>query len=78
VADGRTLVFVEVKTRCSGSGSPFDAIDARKRGRVRRMAREWLLQGSRPRRPDLRFDAVGITLDPRGELVRLEQIEAAF
>jgi putative endonuclease len=78
VSDGRTLAFVEVKTRCSGAGHPFDAIHANKQRRLRRMAREWLLTAPRPGVPDLRFDAVGVTLDARGELLRLDHLEGAF
>jgi hypothetical protein len=32
----------------------------------------------RPWAAQLRFDAVGVTLDARGELVRLDHLEAAF
>jgi putative endonuclease len=84
VADDDHLVFCEVKTRlvagCSGELGPFAAIGARKRERVRRMAREWLSErdGQRPWRPELRFDAIGIELDHQGRLVRLEHLEGAF
>ena len=59
---------------------PFAAIDARKQRRVRLMAREWLAQHGRdlPWRAELRFDAIGIELDPAGRLVRLEHLEGAF
>jgi putative endonuclease len=43
------------------------------------MARAWLSEvRDRPWAAELRFDAVGVTLDPRGELVRLDHLEAAF
>jgi putative endonuclease len=32
----------------------------------------------RPRSTDLRFDAIGVVIDPRGQLVRLDHLEAAF
>jgi putative endonuclease len=32
----------------------------------------------RPRATDLRFDAIGVVIDPRGRLVRLDHLEAAF
>ena len=38
VGDGSNLVFVEVKTRLQGSGSPWDALHDLKRSQVRRMA----------------------------------------
>jgi putative endonuclease len=84
-ADRRFLVFCEVKTRIARAGTsaigPLTAIGARKRRQVRRMAREWLATGARelPRRPpEIRFDAIGITLDHIGQLVALEHLEGAF
>jgi putative endonuclease len=32
----------------------------------------------RPRRPAIRFDAVGVVIDARGRLVRLDHLEEAF
>jgi hypothetical protein len=32
----------------------------------------------RPHYPELRFDAIGVTIDARGQLVRLDHEEAAF
>jgi putative endonuclease len=32
----------------------------------------------RPHRDELRFDAVGVTIDPYGRLVALEHLEGAF
>jgi putative endonuclease len=78
-ADRTTLVFVEVKTRRAGPASPFDALDDRKRGQVRRMAAEYLARVTdRPRGRELRFDAIGVTIDARGALVALEHLEGAF
>jgi putative endonuclease len=76
--DGESLVFAEVKTRREGSGEPWDNLHPLKRSQVRRMAIAWL--GDQARRPpgDLRFDAVGVVLDARGELLRLDHLEAAF
>jgi putative endonuclease len=43
------------------------------------MASRWLSEREdRPRRDDLRFDAIGITIDARGRLVRLDHLEGAF
>jgi putative endonuclease len=78
-ADRTTLVFVEVKTRRAGPGAPFDALHDRKRGQVRRLAAEYLACVSRrPRGRELRFDAIGVTIDARGALVALEHLEGAF
>jgi putative endonuclease len=84
-AGGRFLVFCEVKTRvvCGRPGplGPLAAVGARKQRQVRLMAREWLATGASglTRRPsELRFDAIGITLDGTGRLVALEHLEGAF
>ena len=81
VHNGEALVFVEVKTRrASGSGrGPWEALHERKRAQVRRMAAAFLADvQDRPRSTDLRFDAIGVVIDPRGRLVRLDHLEAAF
>jgi putative endonuclease len=73
-----TLVFVEVKTR-RGRGSPWDALGAEKQGRVRRMAISYLAESTdRPAAPNLRFDAIGVVFNARGQLVSLDHLEAAF
>lgn len=79
--DGRTLVFCEVKTRAGdhGGAHPLDSVGPRKRIQVRRMAGQWLSEqrrflGAR----DLRFDAIGITLDAAGALIALDHVEGAF
>jgi putative endonuclease len=72
------LVFVEVKTR-RGRGSPWDALGAEKQGRVRRMAIGYLAEApDRPAAPNLRFDAIGVVFDARGQMVSLEHLEDAF
>ena len=81
VFDGTTLVFAEVKTRrTNGTGrGPWEALHERKRRQVRRMAAAYLLEVTdRPHSPDLRFDAIGVIIDARGKLVRLDHLEAAF
>lgn len=73
------LVFCEVKTRRAGSGSPWDALHAGKRSQVRRMAAAYLVDvRDRPWSPQLRFDAVGVTIDGHGRLASLDHLEAAF
>src|SRR3954454_10972958 len=81
VHDGKALVFVEVKTRrANGAGrGPWEALHDRKRSQVRRMAAAFLAEvQERPRATELRFDAVGVVIDARGRLVRLDHLEAAF
>jgi putative endonuclease len=84
-ADSRCLVFCEVKTRVAGGrrgpAEPLDAVGPRKRRQLRAMAREWLASSDsqeRPRRPELRFDAIGIVVTARGTLVSLQHLENAF
>jgi putative endonuclease len=80
VCDARALVFVEVKTRrAARPGRAWDSLHPRKREQVRRMARAFLSDvEARPRASELRFDAVGVTIDPQGRLVALEHVEGAF
>ena len=71
VFDGTTLVFVEVKTR--RAAGPV------KQQQVRRIAAAWLAEvADRPRSAELRFDAVGVTVDASGDLLRLDHLEGAF
>ena len=78
--DGRTLVFCEVKTRRAGRVAiPFEALGALKQAQVRRLAGAWLCEHpARPRAPEVRFDAIGVTFDPSGHLLALDHIEGAF
>jgi putative endonuclease len=76
--DGRTIVFVEVKTRCSPqAGNPGEAVDERKQQRLTRIALSFL------RRHELldesvRFDVVAITWPKTAARPTIEHIEAAF
>ena len=79
------LVFAEVKTRTAGGrngpATALEAVGPAKRRRLRLMAREWLRLrgGGHERLPgDIRFDAVGVVLDARRELVTLDHVEGAF
>jgi putative endonuclease len=82
----RAIVFCEVKTRVaegrSGPARALDAIGPSKRRRVRMIACQWLAARSedtaRPRRAELRFDAIGITLAADGRLLELDHLEGAF
>ncbi|WP_169738409.1 YraN family protein [Patulibacter minatonensis] len=80
VYDGRTIVFCEVKSRVArGSAAPWASLHARKRRQVRRLAAAWLSETTdRPTGREIRFDAIGVLVDPTGRLVRLDHIEAAF
>lgn len=82
IAHGQdTLVFVEVKTRRAGgnAGTPLEAITPHKTRQVRRLAAAWLNDTpTRPNADEIRFDAVGVTVDRQGTLVSLDHVEAAF
>ena len=72
-------MFCEVKSRLLGTGPWQESLHERKQKQVRTMAAAWLAKVSdRPFGAELRFDAVGVTLDDRGELVRLDHLQAAF
>jgi putative endonuclease len=79
--DGRTLAFCEVKTRriTDGAADPLEAVRSLKRSRVRKMAGSWLIERvDRPYADVLRFDAIGVTFERSGALVRIEHMEGAF
>ncbi len=72
VWDGARLAFVEVKTRSSAEfGPPESAVDAGKRERVERAARDYARRADISWR-DTRFDIVSVVLDrpPRIEWLR--------
>lgn len=74
---GRTLVFIEVKTRRGGRyGPPHEAVDARKRARIVRGALAWLR--ARGRTGDrIRFDVIAVERrSPRDWTI--QHLEAAF
>jgi putative endonuclease len=76
--DGDTLVFAEVKTCRLGRGRPWDSLHERKRAQVRRIAGVWFNERRRPFHEHIRFDAIGVLVDDRDALVRLDHIEGAF
>ncbi len=89
VRDGRALVFVEVKTRRLRSGAsaerpgpppdaPLVGLRRAQRVRLRRLAVAWLAELPRPHAAELRFDAIGVLLDERDRLVRLDHLQGAL
>ncbi|HUH03601.1 MAG TPA: YraN family protein [Kofleriaceae bacterium] len=67
--DGRTLVFVEVRSRSSARlGSALETIGIAKQRRIARVAQHYLMV-RRPRFDTCRFDVIGITA---GELVLIK------
>jgi putative endonuclease len=81
--DKRTLVFIEVKAARAGTSfgpeQPILSIDHRKQRRVRRLATAWMQERSDlPRYHEIRFDAVGVTLDRSDRAVEVDYIKGAF
>jgi putative endonuclease len=81
------LAFVEVKTRRVGARQrairedqqPLLGFGARQRARLRRAAACWLREeSSRPCPPTIRLDAIGVVIDTRGKLRRIEHLEDAW
>ena len=74
--DGKTLVFVEVKTRAGhGFGLPQESVDARKIRKLRQLGLYYLK--IRPHRGQVRFDVVGLTVRD-GSLLRIDHIKNAI
>ena len=77
VRDGRTIVFVEVKTRSgAGFGSPAEAVTRAKVGRVRRLAARWLAAHPEQTPAPIRFDVVSVLRGRDG--VRIDHLRNAF
>lgn len=79
----QTLVFIEVKGARAGTSfgpeKPILAIDARKQRRIRRLATAWMAERrDLPRYDEIRFDAVGVTLDRSGCAVDVDYVKGAF
>ena len=77
LARGPTLVFCEVKTRRgSRFGGGFEAVDVRKRQKVRALAEVFLLQ-TKASPVSVRFDVASVWLRPDGS-ASIELFEDAF
>ena len=82
--DGDALVFVEVKARAAGSvlgpETPAMAVGPRKQAKLRGVASAWLRERGFdvPRHRHLRFDVVGLRLDPAGRVTEYEHLRGAF
>jgi putative endonuclease len=82
--DGAALVFVEVKALragvIAGPERPALAVGRRKQRKLRSLAVAWLRDqdGDVPAHSTLRFDVVGVRLDPRDRVVDWEHLRGAF
>jgi putative endonuclease len=73
---GRTVAFVEVKTRKANTfGGPIGAVNWRKQRELSRSARVWISRFQRPG-DTYRFDVIGVILET--EKVRVQHVENAF
>jgi len=73
---GRTVAFVEVKTRAEWSfGGPTAAVSWRKQRELSRSAKVWMSRFQRPG-DNFRFDVIGVILSPQN--VRVQHVENAF
>ena len=74
--DGKTVAFIEVKTKTSNRfGSPTQAIDSRKQRQVSKTALAYISQ-KRLTNYSARFDVVGINI--KGSNSEIELIKNAF
>jgi putative endonuclease len=74
--DGKTVVFVEVKTRGSDRfGTPADSVDARKQKKIL-LTSQFYIESNRLFDSDLRFDVVGIEMN--GGRFAFELVKNAF
>jgi putative endonuclease len=81
--EGRTLVFLEVKAARAGTRfgpeRPILSVDFRKQRRVRRLATAWMSERrDLPPYDEIRFDAVGVTLDRHDRAVDVDYLPGAF
>ncbi len=86
--DGRTIAFVEVKTRRVNASAgprrpdqmPLARLRQEQRARLRRLAAAWLSEQrrTRPSARTIRFDAIGVIVDLRGMLLEIEHLEGAW
>jgi putative endonuclease len=73
---GRTVAFVEVKTRASADfGGPVSAVNWRKQRELCRSAKVWMSRFEKPG-DTFRFDVIGVILGQ--ENVRVQHVENAF
>ncbi|QDU29783.1 hypothetical protein ETAA8_48980 [Anatilimnocola aggregata] len=76
--DGRTVVFVEVKTRTDqDAGHPADAVDLDKQRRLTRAAKAYR-QRHDLHEVSMRFDVIAITWPPGSKQPLVEHFQNAF
>ena len=74
--DGKTVVFIEVKTRANDSfGLPFESVHRRKRQKLRNLALLYLKKAGEEL--PVRFDVLSITCAENGKM-EIDHIQDAF
>src|SRR5262245_50813639 len=74
--DGKTLVFVEVKTRAYDDPTPEEQVNAVKQNQITKAAKFYLSRYGSPQ-PEARFDVVAIVW-PRDGNPKIRHTESAF
>ena len=76
--EGKTLVFVEVKTRRAAEGDPPQAaVNTRKQNRLGKLAHGYL-KSKRMREVPCRFDVVAVIVNDEGGVKAIRHIPNAF
>jgi putative endonuclease len=76
--DGRTIVFIEVKTRAShDAGHPAEAVDAAKQQKLTRLALAYLKRHDLLEYP-ARFDVLALTWPKDAKKPKIEHYQNAF
>jgi putative endonuclease len=76
--DGRTIVFVEVKTRRGDqAGQPAEAVDDEKQRRITRLALAYLKRHNLLEHP-CRFDVIAVTWPSGAKRPTIQHIKSAF
>jgi putative endonuclease len=73
-SDGKLIIFIEVKTRRGTNfGYPLEAVNARKRQKLRILAKAWLKQNAKQTMP-YRIDSFAVLLD--GQKPKISHLKA--
>jgi putative endonuclease len=74
--EGKTLAFVEVKTRLSGNELPLEAVTRHKQQQMTRLALAYVTEHGLMDADDitLRFDVVALLLSPDGDFIRRKML----
>ncbi|HHW41429.1 MAG TPA: YraN family protein [Syntrophomonadaceae bacterium] len=77
VEDGKTVVFIEVKTRSSCLfGLPQEAVGCSKQTKIRRLAQNFLLSRGLEEKP-VRFDVIAVLYSKTGDF-DIEHLKGVF